>query len=406
MLAMKDIEMTAKRVMIRVDMNTPMQDGAVADDRRIRACVPTITAALDAAAAVILVSHLGRPVEGEFDARFSLSPVAQRLSAILNRPVPLARDYPDGAEAAGGPLVMCENARFQVGEKSDAAELAQKLARLCDIFVMDAFGCAHRAHASTHGVIKFADTACAGPLLCDELSHLQAALEKMQSKREAASGSRVAIIGGAKVGGKLELLESFIGKADVVIVGGGIANTFIAAMGHAVGNSLYEPALVDFAKEYARAAAQNGLRLLVPSDVICAAGLDDAAAPSLKSLDEISAADMILDVGPATNAAIKDVLGKAETILWNGPLGAFEWEAFANGTRELAQAVADSPGCCIAGGGDTLLAIDRFADSDGVSVARRIVDKGGYISTGGGSFIEFIQGKTLPAIEALEQRAA
>lgn len=403
MLAMQNIEMAKKRVMVRVDMNTPMQDGKVADDRRIRACLPTITTALDAGAAVILISHLGRPVEGEFNAGLSLLPVAQSLSALLNQPVPLVRDYLDGIEVSCGSVVMCENIRFQVGEKSDDPELAQKLARLCDVFVMDAFGCAHRAHASTHGVVRFVDVACAGPLLGDEIAHLKAVLEKMESKAESALC--VAIIGGAKVSGKLELLESFIDKADVMIVGGGIANTFIAAMGYPVGNSLYEPDLVDFAKRYKEAAAKIGLHLLIPTDVLCATEANSAAAPSLKSLGDISDTDMILDVGTATISQIKDVLNKAETILWNGPLGAFEWEAFSNGTRALALAVADSPGCCIAGGGDTLLAIDRFVDSDGTSVAERIVRKGGYISTGGGSFIEFIQGQTLPAVEVLEQHA-
>ena len=395
--------------MIRVDMNVPLHDGCVADDRRIRACIPTIKFALNAGAELILVSHLGRPKEGEFTPAFSLQPVADALSKLLGVKVPLLAEYLDGIDLPSDTrLVMCENIRFQTGEKSNDPELAQKLARLCDVFVMDAFGCAHRAHASTYGVAELSGQACAGPLLCDEVQHLKPILQMLESRkaRQPASSDDlwIAIVGGAKVKGKIDLLESFIGKVDVVITGGGIANTFLVASGCPVGCSLYEQEYVEFAKYYQAEASRCGTQLLLPLDVVCADELSNTAIPVTKLPTQVAEADMILDMGAQTCAQIEAVVDQANIILWNGPLGVFEYEPFASGTRQLAQAISDSPGHCIAGGGDTLLAIDRFSESATRPLAERIVEKGGYISTGGGSFIEYIQGKSLPALKILEQR--
>ena len=409
MLAMTDIALKGKRVMIRVDMNVPLSDGKVADGQRIEAHLATIRSALDAGAKLILLSHLGRPQEGVFDSKFSLQPVADKLSQLLAMEVPLLKDYLDGDNHSDAAVVLCENIRFQNGEKSNDSGLSKKLSELCDVFVMDAFGCAHRAHASTYGVAQYSDTACAGPLLQDEVYHLQAVLQMLRSHKASYSEEGkdlcIAVVGGAKVSSKIELMESFIGKVDVLIAGGGIANTFLAAMGHAVGRSLYEKDLLPFAKGYLNKASQSGTHLLVPEDVVCANEATEDAKTQVVDCDCVPDDAMILDIGPKTSAKISDVIQKARTILWNGPLGMFESKPFAAGTAQLAEAIGESPAQCTAGGGDTLLAIKTFKARDGEELGVNITRKGGYISTGGGSFMEFIQGKTLPAIEILEHRA-
>lgn len=409
MLAMTDIVLKDKKVMIRVDMNVPLDNGQVADAQRIEAHLATIRSALAAGAKIILLSHLGRPQEGTFDSQFSLRPVADKLSELLGMDIPLLTDYLDGHNIPDAAVVLCENIRFQSGEKSNDPKLAEKLSALCDVFVMDAFGCAHRAHASTYGVAEYSSIACAGPLLCDEVEHLQEVLQMLQSRKAAYppsdQGLCVAVVGGAKVSSKINLLESFIGKVDVLIAGGGIANTFLAAMDYEVGHSLYEADLISFAKTYQEKAAQSGTYLLLPEDVVCGNELSENATVQVKDCNEVPDDAMILDIGPNTRAEISKIIRKADTILWNGPLGAFEVKPFAAGTEQLAQAISDSPGKCTAGGGDTLRAINTFKTSDGKALDVNITSKGGYISTGGGSFMEFIQGKRLPAIEILEQRA-
>lgn len=388
-IRMQDLDLSGKRLLIREDLNVPVKDGKVSSDARIRASLPTIQAALDGGAAVMLMSHLGRPVEGQFDATFSLAPVASHLGELLGRPVRLESDWLDGVELDPGEVVLCENVRFNAGEKKDDESLAKKMAALCDIFVMDAFGTAHRAQASTHGVARYAPVACAGPLLLGELDALSRALDR-------PARPLVAIVGGSKVSTKLTVLESLIGKVDQLIVGGGIANNFLAAQGHDVGKSLYEPDLVDAAARLMEKASSSGATIPVPTDVRVAEEFVETAAATVRSADGVGATEMILDVGPETEAHYADLLRQAGTIVWNGPVGVFEFPAFADGTRALAEAIAESPAFSIAGGGDTLAALDQFGIADRVS----------YISTGGGAFLEFLEGKTLPAVAMLAQRAA
>ena len=380
---MEELDLAGKRVLIREDLNVPVKDGAVSSDTRIRAAIPTIQKAVAAGARVILMSHLGRPTEGEYDARYSLRPVADHLADMLGQSVTLVEDWRGGVELNDGEVALLENVRFNPGEKVDSEELAKAYASLCEIFVMDAFGTAHRAQASTHGVAKFAPVACAGPLLSAELDALEKALAE-------PARPMVAIVGGAKVSTKLEVLETLSEKVDQLIVGGGIANTFLAAAGHPVGKSLCEHELLEDAR---RIAASTSIPL--PTDVVTAAEFSEDAAATTKSVSEVTDDDMILDVGPDSAAAIAQVLKDAGTILWNGPVGVFEFESFAGGTEALSRAIAESDAFSLAGGGDTLAAIDKFS----------IADKVSYISTGGGAFLEYVEGKTLPAVAMLQQRA-
>ncbi|MEO1889123.1 MAG: phosphoglycerate kinase [Cycloclasticus sp.] len=384
---MQDLDLTGKRVLIRQDLNVPIKDGKVMSDARIRASLPTIQQAHAAGAMVMLMSHIGRPTEGEFDEAFSLKPVAEHLSQLLNLPVRLEKDWLDGIEGASGDIVLCENVRFNIGEKKDDEALSKKMAALCDIFVMDAFGTAHRAQASTHGVAKFAPIACAGPLLSAELVALGKALHE-------PAQPMLAIVGGAKVSTKLTVLDSMLDKVDQLIVGGGIANTFIAAQGHPVGKSLYEPDLIDEAKALMIKAEKNGASIPVPIDVVCGKAFSESAEAVVKLVADVEDDDLILDVGPQTAKQYADLVKSAGTIVWNGPLGVFEFDQFAEGTKTLAQAIADSDGFSIAGGGDTLAAVDKY----------NIADKVSYISTGGGAFLEFLEGKELPAVSILQAR--
>jgi phosphoglycerate kinase len=360
----------------------------VASDVRIRAALPTIRLALEKGAAVMLMSHLGRPKEGEYDPAFSLQPVADHLAGLLDRPVRLEKDWLDGVRIAPGEVVLCENVRFNAGEKKDDEALARRMAALCDVYVMDAFGTAHRAQASTHGVARFAPVACAGPLLAAELEALGRA---MKSPRRPL----VAIVGGSKVSTKLGVLDELVNRVDQLIVGGGIANNFIAAAGHPVGKSLWEPDLLDDTRALVEKAKTRGAEIPLPEDVVVATELSDEAQPVLRNVADVGEDELILDVGPRTAEAYARILAEAGTIVWNGPVGVFEKPAFADGTRRLAEAVAGSDAFSIAGGGDTLAALDRFGLSERVS----------YISTGGGAFLEFLEGKTLPAVAALEARA-
>ena len=385
---MQDLDLAGRRVLVREDLNVPVENGKVGSDARIRAALPTIRLALDKGAAVMLLSHLGRPKEGEFDPQFSLAPVAEHLAGLLEQPVRLQRDWLDGVELEPGEVVLCENVRFNAGEKKDDAALAQRMAALCDVYVMDAFGTAHRAQASTHGVARFAPVACAGPLLVAELEALGKAL------RDPAR-PLVAIVGGSKVSTKLSVLDTLLDRVDQLIVGGGIANNFIAAAGHAVGKSLYEPDLLAETSALVAKAEARGAAIPLPSDVVVARGLEPQYAAKQVPVTGVGDADMILDVGPATSAAYADILAGAGTIVWNGPVGVFEDARFAAGTRALAEAVAASDAFSIAGGGDTLAALDAFGLGDQVS----------YISTGGGAFLEFLEGRTLPAVAMLEARA-
>ncbi len=386
-LRMSDQELAGQRVMIRLDLNVPLQNGVVTSDTRIRATLPTIRLALERGAAVILLSHLGRPVEGEYDPKFSLQPVADHLGGLLERPVRLAADWLDGIDVAPGDVVLCENVRFNAGEKANDESLARRMAALCDVFVMDAFGTAHRAQASTHGVARFAPVACAGPLLIGELEALGQAL--LDPARPV-----VAIVGGSKVSTKLMVLESLSTIVDQLIVGGGIANTFIAAAGYPVGESLYEADLVD---EAARLAAGGDGRAIIPlpRDVVVAIEISESAPSQVRPVDAVAPDELILDIGPQTADLYAELLATAGTIVWNGPVGVFEIDQFGAGTERLAQAVAASPAFSIAGGGDTLAALEKYGVTDRVS----------YISTGGGAFLEFLEGKTLPAVAVLEQRA-
>ena len=391
---MTDLDLSGKRVLIREDLNVPISfeggDGAghITSELRIEAALPTLRAALDAGAAVMVMSHLGRPKEGAWSQADSLAPVAARLSQLLGREVPLVRDYLDGVEVAPGQLVLLENCRMNVGEKADDEALARKYAALCDVFVMDAFGTAHRAQASTHGVIRFAKQAAGGPLLMAELDALGKALDN-------PARPLLAIVAGSKVSTKLELLSSLVGKVDQLIVGGGIANTFIAAMGHGVGKSLVETDLVDTARKIMADAKARGADIPVPTDVVVAPRFAADAPATVKAVDAVGDDDMILDIGPDTAARYAGMIAKAGTVVWNGPVGVFEFDAFGKGTEVLARAIAASPAFSIAGGGDTLAAVDKYGIAGDVS----------YISTGGGAFLEFLEGKELPAVAALRARA-
>ena len=387
-LAMTDLDLAGRRVLIREDLNVPFKNGEVTSDARLRAALPTLQQAVDAGARVMVMSHLGRPQEGTPDPAFSLAPVARRLGALLGREVRLAEDWLDGLDVAPGGIVLCENVRFLEGETADDEALARRMAALCDIYVMDAFGTAHRAQASTHGVARFAPVACAGPLLCAELDALGKALAQ-------PARPLVAIVGGSKVSTKLGVLEALAERVDRLIAGGGIANTFIAAAGHGVGASLYEPDLVAQAARIRDAVRGRGGDVPVPSDVVVADAPTDRAVATVKAVDDVGAGEMILDIGPETARAYCEVIETAGTVVWNGPVGVFEREPFAAGTREIARAIAQSPAFSIAGGGDTLAAIDAFGITGQVS----------YVSTGGGAFLEFLEGRTLPAIAALEARA-
>ena len=389
MLRMDEVDLRGKRVLIREDLNVPVADGVVQSDARIRAAVPTISAAIDAGAKVMVMSHLGRPSEGQFDESASLAPVAGSLQALTGRPVRLVRDWLDGAELIPEEITLLENVRFNVGEKSNDETLARRMADLCDVFVMDAFGTAHRAQASTEGVARLAPVACAGPLLCGELDALGKALHE-------PARPLIAIVGGSKVSTKLTVLETLLDKVEQLIVGGGIANTFIAAAGHEVGKSLYEPDLVPQAQRLARIAKERGAAIPQPVDVIVADHFGADASAVVRAVDAVEPNEMVLDIGPQTARHYAAMLGDAGTIVWNGPVGVFEFDAFAGGTRVLAEAIAGSAAFSVAGGGDTLAAIDKFGVAEGVS----------YISTGGGAFLEFLEGKTLPAVAVLEARAA
>ena len=381
-LSMSDVDVSSKRVLIRADLNVPVSGGAVTSDARIRASLPTIEKALTEGAAVIVMSHLGRPTEGAFDADASLAPVALRLGELLNRSVALLPDLDACASVAYGEVALLENVRFFAGEKADNEALARQMAAQCDVFIMDAFGTAHRAQASTHGVVRFAPVACAGLLLEAELNALGRALA-------APAKPMVAIVGGAKVSTKLEVLDSLAAIADQIIVGGGIANTFIAAAGHSVGKSLHEADLVEAAKRIA-----SEVDIPIPVDVMVGKEFDAGQTAVVRAIDEVGDDEMILDIGPETARRWAAQLGQASTIIWNGPVGVFEFDQFGEGTRVLAEAIAGGEAFSIAGGGDTLAAIDKYGVREGIS----------YISTGGGAFLEFVEGKTLPAVEALQQR--
>ncbi len=382
-IKMTDLDLAGKRVLIREDLNVPVKDGKVTSDARIRAALPTIQHALQAGAKVIVMSHLGRPTEGEYAEEFSMQPVASHLAELLGCDVPVVKDWQHGAEVAEGQLVLLENVRFNPGEKKDDETLSKAYASLCDIFVMDAFGTAHRAQASTHGVAKFADVACAGPLLAAELDALGKALAKPERPM-------VAIVGGSKVSTKLTVLETLSDVVDQLIVGGGIANTFLAASGKPVGKSLYEADLIDNAK-----ALMEKTEIPVPADVVTGKEFSESAAAELKSADDVADDDMIFDIGPDAAAQMAEILKNAKTILWNGPVGVFEFDQFGAGTQALSEAIAESAGFSVAGGGDTLAAIDKYG----------IADKVSYISTGGGAFLEYVEGKTLPAVAILQDRA-
>lgn len=386
-LNMTDLDLAGQRVLIRQDLNVPLKDGTVADDTRIRASLPTIQHAVKAGAKVMLMSHLGRPTEGEYDDAFSLAPVARHLAALLGQDVRLEKDWLDGVELEQGEVVLCENVRFNVGEKKDDEALSQKMAALCDIYVMDAFGTAHRAQASTHGVGKFAPVACAGPLLAGELEALGKALDN-------PARPMVAIVGGSKVSTKLTVLESLSKVVDQLIVGGGIANTFIAAAGSNVGKSLYEADLIDTCNTLTAEAQARGGDIPVPTDVVCGKEFSESAEATLKATTAVADDDMIFDIGPESAGALAEVLKNAGTIVWNGPVGVFEFDQFGEGTKAISMAIAESSAFSIAGGGDTLAAVSKYKIGDDVS----------YISTGGGAFLEFLEGKKLPAVAMLESR--
>ncbi|HZV22858.1 MAG TPA: phosphoglycerate kinase [Luteimonas sp.] len=387
-LRMTDLDLRGKRVLIREDLNVPVKDGQVTSEQRILAALPTLRLALEQGAAVMVMSHLGRPIEGHFTEADSLAPVARRLSAHLGTEVRLVRDWLSADfDVKPGEIVLLENCRMNMGEGKDDETLAKKYAELCDVFVMDAFGTAHRAQASTHGVIRFAKVACGGPLLMAELDALAKALQQ-------PARPLLAIVAGSKVSTKLELLSSLVGKVDQLIVGGGIANTFIAAMGHGVGKSLVEADLIDTAKRIMADAKARGADIPIPTDVVVAPAFAADAPATIKVVDAVQADDMILDIGPQTAARYAELIKAAGTVVWNGPVGVFEFDAFGKGTETLARAIAASKAFSIAGGGDTLAAVDKYG----------IADEVGYISTGGGAFLEFLEGKTLPAVAALNAR--
>lgn len=385
---MSDLDLAGKRVLIRLDLNVPIEDGRITSDARVRASLPTIQEAVAKGAKVILVSHLGRPTEGVLDDSLSLEPVAIRISEYLDMPVKFQREWIDGVDVDAGQIVLCGNVRFLEGEKADSEELAKRMAALCDIYVMDAFGAAHRAQASTHAIAKFAPVACAGPLLTAELDALSKALD-------APKSPMVAIVGGSKVSTKLEVLEKLADRVDQLIVGGGIANTFIKAAGHEVGKSLYEEDLVPVAKALMEKMTARGATIPIPTDVVTGKEFSARAEATLKPISQVEADDMIFDIGPYTAQDLRTILKDAGTVVWNGPVGVFEFDQFGNGTLTLARAIGDSDAFSIAGGGDTLAAIDKYEIAHDIS----------YISTGGGAFLEFLEGKTLPAVAVLESRA-
>ena len=387
-IKMADVDLSGKRVLIREDLNVPVSDGLVTSDARIRAALPTIRAALDAGAAVLLMSHLGRPTEGQPDEKFSLQPVADRLAAMLGRDVPLVKDWINGVEVKSGKIVLLENVRFLEGEKACDTSLAKQMASLCDVFVMDAFGTAHRAQASTYGVAEHAPIACAGPLLAGELAALAKALDN-------PARPFVAIVGGSKVSTKLSVLDALADVVDCLIVGGGIANTFIAAAGHGVGKSLYEPDMLDTARELS-ANENDRADIPVPNDVVVADEFSADATATTKGVADVEEGELILDIGPETANQFAEIIANAGTIIWNGPVGVFEFDQFGSGTKKLAEAIAASNAFSVAGGGDTLAAIDKY----------NVADKISYISTGGGAFLEFVEGKQLPAVAILEKRGS
>jgi phosphoglycerate kinase len=387
-LRMENLDLTAKRVLIREDLNVPVSEGKVSSDARIRAALPTLQTALEKGAAVMILSHLGRPVEGQADPQFSLQPVADRLGELLGRQVRLQSNWLGGVDVAPGEIVLCENVRFNPGEKKNDETLARSMASLCDVFVMDAFGTSHRAQASTEGVIRYAPVACAGPLLARELDALTKGLQ--QPVRPM-----LAIVGGSKVSSKLTVLDSLLDKVDELIVGGGIANTFIAASGHDVGKSLYEPDLIHEAQLLIQKVHASGGSIPIPKDVVVAKAFSNDAEPLVRNVDEVGGDEMILDIGPLTAIEYSGMIAGAGTVIWNGPVGVFEFMNFAAGTRAMAEAIERSSAYSIAGGGDTLAAIEQFGVSEGIN----------YISTGGGAFLEFVEGKTLPAVAALEAAA-
>lgn len=386
---MQDQDLADKRVLIRQDLNVPIDAGKVSNDARIRASLPTVQRALEMGARVILMSHLGRPTEGKPDAQYSLQPVADQMAELLGQPVRLAQDWLSGVDVAQGEVVLCENVRFNIGEKANDDSLAKSMAALCDLFVMDAFGTAHRAQASTHGVAKFAEIACAGPLLSGELDALAKALDN-------PARPIVAIVGGSKVSTKLTVLDSLSEKVDQLIVGGGIANTFIAAAGHGVGKSLYEESLIGEANDLTSKARQTDGDIPVPVDVVCAKEFSASAQATIKQVHAVDADELIFDIGPKTAQMFAELLKGAGTIVWNGPVGVFEFDQFGEGTKVLAKAISDSTAFSIAGGGDTVAAIDKYGVADGIS----------YISTGGGAFLEFLEGNELPAVAMLVERAS
>jgi phosphoglycerate kinase len=388
LIKMSDLNLKGKRILIREDLNVPIKNGVITSDIRIRAAIPTIKAALKAGAQVMIMSHLGRPEEGTHDEHYSLAPIALHLSKLLKKEVPLISHWVNGFSMKGHDIVLLENVRFNNGETENSNDLSQKMARLCDIFVMDAFATAHREEASTCGIIKYAPIACAGPLLAAEV---EALAKIMHNPKKPV----IAIVGGSKVSTKLSLLDSLSQKVDCLIVGGGIANTFIAAEGYTVGKSLYEPDLIDEAERLSVSAKKRGAEIPIPSDVIVGEKLSEESESSVRLISQIDDNEKIYDIGPDTTKQLIGIIKKAKTILWNGPVGAFEIEQYSEGTRAIAKAIAESSGFSVAGGGDTLAAIEAYG----------VADKIDYISTGGGAFLSFLEGKKLPAIEALEERA-
>jgi len=386
-LSMADLDLTNQRVLIREDLNVPVKDGRVTSAKRIQAALPTIHLAIEKGAKVILLSHRGRPMEGQYNEEQSLLPIANYFGDVCDLNVRLEKNWIDGVELDSGEIVLCENVRFQVGEKANDDQLAKKMASLCDIYVMDAFGTAHRAQASTHGVAKYAPIACAGPLLKKELDSLDKALKD-------PGRPMVAIVGGSKVSTKLTVLETLLDKVDQLIVGGGITNTFLAAMGKPIGKSLYEKDLLSKAKDLLVKASSKNTQIPLPTDVVCATEFSEYATATVKLVDEVSDEDMILDIGPQSAQKLASYMADAGTIVWNGPVGVFEFEAFSHGSETMARAIANSKAFSIAGGGDTLAAVDKFGLEDQIS----------YISTGGGAFLEYLEGRSLPAVEILKER--